>query len=399
MKSIQRQSTHLLQQRATQYPVVTIMGPRQSGKTTLCRTAFADKPYVNLESPEARAFARADPKAFLQTYKSGVILDEIQNVPELLSWIQVLVDEAQHSALLAGKEAVNGIFILTGSNQLQLSAQITQSLAGRTAVMELLPLSMLEVIDSQAFPSFSAEEWMLLGGYPRIYSQSLPPSTMLSDYYATYIERDVRQLINLRHLHEFGIFIRLLAGRTGQLLNQNSLGNDVGVSSNTITQWMNVIESSYIAFTLQPWHANINTRLVKSPKVFFYDVGLACWLLGIHTPEQLRHHPLRGALFENLVVLEMLKSLRNQGSAEQLYFFRNHNGVEADVLLARSDGIHLFEIKATQTINESLFKGLRMVSQYVGDQVASKHLIYGGDQTQTRSLGQVTPFERSGALV
>lgn len=399
MKSIKRRAASLLQNRAELYPVVTVLGPRQSGKTTLCRNVFANKPYVNLESPDTRAFAKADPQAFLQPFKDGVILDEIQNVPELLSWIQVIVDEHRHAANVTGTAAIQGLFILTGSNQLQLNAQITQSLAGRTAVIELLPLSMAEVLASEKFPAFNAEEWMLLGGYPRIYADSMPPSVMLSDYFATYVERDVRQLINLRHLHEFGVFIRLLAGRTGQLLNQSAIGNDVGVSSNTITQWMSVLEASYIAFTLQPWHANINTRLVKSPKVFFYDVGLACWLLGIHTPEQLQHHPLRGALFENLVVLEMLKSLRNQGLVEPLYFFRNHNGVEVDVLIERSDGVHLFEIKAAKTLGDSLFKGLRMVSGYVGERTVAKHLIYGGDQTQTRTSGQVTPFETSGRLL
>ena len=392
MKNIKRQALGVLLQRATLYPVVTVLGPRQSGKTTLCRLAFPDKPYVNLEQPDVREFAQQDPKAFLAQFPEGAVLDEIQNVPALLSWIQVLTDA----------DPRKGRFVLTGSHQLQVSAQVTQSLAGRTAVLELLPLSLSEMAVASGLSTgepADANALMLQGGYPRIHAEGMPPEVMLSDYFATYVERDVRQLINLRHLREFGQCVRLLAGRTGQLMNQTSLGNEVGVSSNTITQWLSILEASFLVFSLAPWSVNIGKRLVKSPKVYFYDVGLACWLLGIKTVEQLQHHPLRGALFENLVVLEVLKSLRNQGLRDPLYFFRDSNGLEVDLLLEHADGLQLVEIKASQTVSAPLFKNLRTVSALLGDRVKSQHLVYGGAERQDRTGVEVQPYGQAGALV
>jgi predicted AAA+ superfamily ATPase len=392
MKIIDRQAHAVLLQRATLYPVVTVLGPRQSGKTTLCRMAFPDKPYVNLEQPDVRDFAQQDPKAFLAQYPDGAVLDEIQNVPTLLSWLQVLTDA----------DPRKGRFVLTGSHQLQVNAHITQSLAGRTAVLELLPLSLSELAavgDGATVGPDDVNQMMLQGGYPRIHAQDLPPEVMLSDYFATYVERDVRQLINLRHLREFGQCVRLLAGRTGQLLNQTSLGNEVGVSSNTITQWLSLLEASFLVFSLAPWSVNIGKRLVKSPKVYFYDVGLACWLLGIKTVEQLQHHPLRGALFENLVVLEVMKSLRNQGLRDPLYFFRDSNGLEVDLLLEHADGVQLIEIKASQTVAAPLFKNLRTVSALLGERVKSQHLVYGGDLRQARTDVDVLPYGQAGSLV
>lgn len=392
MINIQRQALNVLLQRATHYPVVTVLGPRQSGKTTLCQMAFPDKPYVNLEQPDVREFAQQDPKAFLGQFQEGAVLDEIQNVPSLLSWIQVLTDA----------DPRKGRFVLTGSHQLQVSAQVTQSLAGRTAVLELLPLSLSELAaanDLSTGKPADVNGLMLQGGYPRIHAQSMPPEVMLSDYFATYVERDVRQLINLRHLREFGQCVRLLAGRTGQLLNQTSLGNEVGVSSNTITQWLSILEASFLVFSLAPWSVNIGKRLVKSPKIYFYDVGLACWLLGIKTVEQLQHHPLRGALFENLVVLEVLKSLRNRGLRDLLYFFRDSNGLEIDLLRDHADGLQLVEIKASQTVSSPLFKNLRTVSALLGDRVKSQHLIYGGSERQDRTGVEVLPYGQAGTLV
>jgi predicted AAA+ superfamily ATPase len=348
--------------------------------------------YVNLEQPDVREFAQQDPKAFLAQFPDGVVLDEIQNVPSLLSWIQVLTDA----------DPRKGRFVLTGSHQLQVNAQVTQSLAGRTAVMELLPLSLSELAEASGLASdehIDANVLMLQGGYPRIHAQDMPPEVMLSDYFATYVERDVRQLINLRHLREFGQCVRLLAGRAGQLLNQTSLGNEVGVSSNTITQWLSILEASFLVFSLAPWSVNIGKRLVKSPKIYFYDVGLACWLLGIRTVEQLQHHPLRGALFENMVVLEVLKSLRNQGLRDPLYFFRDSNGLEIDLLLEHADGLQLAEIKASQTVSAPLFKNLRTVSTLLGDRVKSQHLIYGGVERQDRTGVEVLPYGKAGTLV
>ncbi len=392
MKNIRRQAMDVLLQRAQLYPVVTVLGPRQSGKTTLCKMAFPEKPYVNLEQPDVREFAQQDSKAFLAQFPDGAVLDEIQNVPSLLSWIQVLTDA----------DPRKGRFVLTGSHQLQVSAQVTQSLAGRTAVLELLPLSLSELAEASVLSIGEPADvngLMLQGGYPRIHAQNMPPEVMLSDYFATYVERDVRQLINLRHLREFGQCVRLLAGRTGQLLNQTSLGNEVGVSSNTITQWLSILEASFLVFSLAPWSVNIGKRLVKSPKIYFYDVGLACWLLGIKTVEQLQHHPLRGALFENLVVLEVLKSLRNQGLRDPLYFFRDSNGLEIDLLLDHADGLQLVEIKASQTLSAPLFKNLRTVSTLLGDRVRSQHLIYGGAERQDRTGVQVLPYGQADTLV
>lgn len=392
MKNIERQAHALLLQRAALYPVVTVLGPRQSGKTTLCRMAFADKPYVNLEQPDVREFALQDPQAFLAQFPDGAVLDEIQNAPALLSWIQVLTDA----------DPRKGRFVLTGSHQLQVNAQVTQSLAGRTAVVELLPLSLSELAAAGKASVAHAEDvnrMMLMGGYPRIHAQDMPAEVMLSDYFATYVERDVRQLINLRHLREFGQCVRLLAGRTGQLMNQTSLGNEVGVSSNTITQWMSILEASFLVFSLAPWSVNIGKRLVKSPKVYFYDVGLACWLQGIKTVEQLQHHPLRGALFENLVVLEVMKSLRNQGLRDPLYFFRDSNGLEVDLLLEHAQGVQLVEIKASQTVAAPLFKNLRTVSALLGDRVLSQHLVYGGTERQARTDVEVLSCWQAAELV
>lgn len=392
MKKIGRQAHDLLLQRAALYPVVTVLGPRQSGKTTLCRMTFADKPYVNLEQPDVREFAQQDPQAFLAQFSDGAVLDEIQNVPALLSWIQVSTDT----------DPRKGRFVLTGSHQLQVNAQVTQSLAGRTAVIELLPLSLSELAAAGQSPDVTFHDvnrMMLMGGYPRIHAQDMPPEVMLSDYFATYVERDVRQLINLRHLREFGQCVRLLAGRTGQLLNQTSLGNEVGVSSNTITQWLSILEASYLVFSLAPWSVNIGKRLVKSPKVYFYDVGLACWLLGIKTVEQLQHHPLRGALFENLVVLEVMKSLRNQGLRDPLYFFRDSNGLEIDLLLEHAEGVQLVEIKASQTVAAPLFKNLRTVSALLGERVMSQHLVYGGNERQARTDVDVLPWWQAADLL
>lgn len=391
MKKIERQAQKLLLERSALYPVVTVLGPRQSGKTTLCRKVFPGKPYVNLEQPDVREFAQQDPKAFLAQHPDGAVLDEIQNVPGLLSWIQVLTDADPRP----------GRFVLTGSHQLQLSAQLSQSLAGRTAVIELLPLSLAELVAQHAETptEIDVNPWMLQGGYPRIHAQQMAPDVMLSDYFATYVERDVRQLINLRHLREFGQCVRLLAGRTGQLLNHSGLGNEVGVSSNTITQWLSILEASFLVFTLAPWSANIGKRLVKSPKVYFYDVGLACWLLGIKTVEQLQHHPLRGALFENLVVLEVMKALRNQGLRDPLYFFRDSNGLEIDLMLERADGLALIEIKAAQTIAAPLFKGLRSVSAVLGGRVKSQYLVYGGSTSQERTGVEVLPCHMAGEVL
>lgn len=379
---IERHLLPILLQRATQYPVVTVTGPRQSGKTTLCRQAFADRPYVNLERPDTRDFARTDPKAFLAQFdtKTGVVIDEIQRVPELLSWIQVAVDESGQM----------GQFILTGSHQFELSQHITQSLAGRTTLLKLLPLSMAELLPT--LPEYSVNELLLKGGYPRIYQQDLEPAMVLGDYFETYVQRDLRELIQLRNLPLFEKFVRLSAGRIGQLLNVSSLANDIGVSSQTVQEWIGLLESSFVVFRLQPWFANISKRLIKSPKLYFYDVGLAAWLMGITRLEHLPSHPLRGQLFENLVVLEVLKSLHNAGIKPHLNFYRDAAGNEADLLVENGAALHLVEIKAAQTVASDAMDGLAKVKAILADKVLDLSLIYGGAEAQRRSAFEVVPY-------
>ncbi len=379
--------------RASQYGIVTILGPRQSGKTTLCKLCFPNKPYVNLERPDERAFAQADPQGFLARYPDGAVLDEIQNVPQLLSWLQVWVD--------SDVQQRKGMFILTGSHHLLLNAQITQSLAGRTAVLRLLPLSMEEILQAKPELKPSADALIWQGGYPRIHAEGLPPDVMLADYFATYVERDARQLIALRQQREFGRFVQLLAGRVGQLQNHQSLAQEIGVSSHTIAQWTSVLEASFLVFALPPWHANLGKRLTKSPKFYFHDVGLAAWLIGIRSAEQLAAHPLRGQLFENLVITEVLKTLAATGQSEPLYFFRDSNGLEVDLLVGGPHGLRLIEIKSAQTLSPTQFKALNKVAallESAGHRVQNQHLVYGGSESGERAGAKVHPLTQTSAV-
>ncbi len=354
------------------YPVVTVTGPRQSGKTTLARATFADKPYANLENPVTRQFAEEDPLAFLNQYPQGAIIDEIQRVPDLLSYIQVIVDEKR----------TNSLFVLTGSQQFELMRGISQSLAGRTALLKLLPLSLSEL--SPHF-SLSVDELLFNGFYPRIYDQGIAPDQAYGDYFETYVERDLRQLINIKNLSLFQRFVKLCAGRCGQLLNLNSLANDTGISQSTAREWMTVLEASYIVFLLQPFHANIGKRLIKSPKIYFYDVGLASWLCGIEDQRQIPTHPLRGNLFENMVIMETLKYRYNQGKRNNLYFYRDSNGNEVDLLYTMGQDLLPIEIKSGQTITPSYFRGLKKFCALFPDQVPwPSILVYSGEMEQLR---------------
>ncbi len=355
------------------YPVITITGPRQSGKTTLARATFADKPYANLESPLIRQFAEEDPLGFLNQYPDGAVLDEIQRVPDLLSYIQVIVDEKRK----------NSLFVLTGSQQFELMRSISQSLAGRTALLRLLPLSLEELTP---YFDLGIDEMIYKGFYPRIYDQNIEPAQGYGDYFATYVERDLRQLINIRNLSLFQRFVRLCSGRCGQLLNLNSLANDTGISQATARQWMSALEASYIVFLLQPFHANIGKRLIKSPKIYFYDVGLAAWLCGIEHERQVATHPLRGNLFENLVIMEALKFRYNRGKRNNLFFYRDSNGNEVDLLFTRGQEILPIEIKAGQTVTSSYFKSLKKFHSLFRDQIPwPPLLVYAGDTEQHRS--------------
>lgn len=370
---ISRTLSSVLISLAGQYPVVTVTGPRQSGKTTLCRAAFPGKPYVNLESPDIREFARDDPRGFLASYPDGAILDEIQRVPELVSYLQPLVDELK----------TPGLFILTGSQQFEVMTTINQSLAGRTALLKLLPLGMEEL--AGAGINLPADRLLLDGFYPRIHDVGINPTQALGDYVETYVQRDIRQLITVKDLALFEKFVRLCAGRVGQLLNLQSLGNDVGVSHTTARSWLTLLEASYIVFLLQPWHTNISKRQIKSPKLYFYDVGLAAYLLGAENELHINRHPLRGNLFENLVVIEALKYRLHRGKRNNLYFWRDGKGNEVDLLIETGPDVIPVEIKAGATISGDFFKGLRTFSARLASPPKAAALVYGGLEQQQRS--------------
>lgn len=369
-----------LQQRAASFPVITVTGPRQSGKTTLCRMAFPDMVYVNMERPDLRTFAIEDPQGFLANYPDGAIFDEIQRVPALLSWIQVDVDQRRQM----------GRFVLTGSHQFESSQQISQSLVGRTALLRLLPLSIAELQSSSS--ALSVDSLIFMGGYPRVHADALNPAVAMGDYFETYIQRDLRDLLEIRNLALFEKFIRLAAGRVGQLLNMQSLAADVGVSGNTAGHWISILEASYIVFRLPPWFENIGKRLVKTPKLYFYDTALAAWLIGITRIEHLAAHPLRGGLFENLAMLEFLKSYSNSGERSNLHFYRDSAGQEADLLIETGRQLHLVEIKSAQTISADAMRPISNIRRTLADRVSGTTLVYGGNEVQQRSQFSVIPL-------
>jgi predicted AAA+ superfamily ATPase len=383
---IERDITPRLTRLFQQYPFVTVTGPRQSGKTTLCRAAFPGLAYANLEAPDQREFAESDPRSFLEQFDEGAILDEIQHVPALLSYLQVLADEKRR----------NGLFVLTGSEQFRLSDAISQSLAGRTALLKLLPFSLAE--RQRAGASDTLNDILFSGFYPRIHDQGLDPRQALGDYFETYVERDVRRIGEIRNLSSFRLFVRLCAGRVGQLANLSSLGADAGVSHTTARGWLTVLEASYIVFQLPPFHANIRKRLIRSPKLYFYDVGLASYLLGIEHADQLATHPLRGALFENAVVAEALKHRFNRGQQPNLSFFRDARGLECDLFYQTGRGIGAIEIKSGSTIASDYFHALDRVAGLIPD-ISSKAVVYGGTARQSRSDCEVVPLgDLSGLL-
>jgi len=349
------------------FPIVTVTGPRQSGKTTLARAVFTDKPYLSLEDPDVRHMALDDPRTFLGRLADGAVLDEVQRAPELLSYLQTHVDA----------DGRMGLFLLTGSQQFGLMSGVTQSLAGRTAFIELLPFSIQELDRAEVRPS-SLDAMMFAGGYPPLYDRQLPPGTWLPAYVTAYVERDVRQLINIRDLETFQRFVRLCAGRSGQILNLSSLATDCGVTHNTAKAWLSVLEASYILFQLRPHYVNFRKRLVKSPKLYFYDTGLLCWLLGIQEADQLATHPLRGSIFETLMVSELVKSRCNQGEGAAMHFWRDSNGNEVDVIADVGTQLMPIEIKSGQTLNRDFFSGLARWTALAGDQVTSPTLVYGG---------------------
>lgn len=365
-----------------QYPILAVTGPRQSGKTTLLKTLFPDYEYVSLESPDHRAFALEDPNGFLQQYANRSILDEVQRVPELFSYLQTAVD----------KSGQMGQYILSGSQNFHLLKHITQSLAGRVALFRLLPLDTQELENAKKLPANYLDA-CIRGGYPAIYHRGLDPTVFYANYIRTYVEKDVTELINIRDTNSFRTFMGLCAARAGQLLNLTALANDCNISQPTAKAWLSVLESSYIVFLLYPYHDNFNKRLVKTPKLYFYDVGLLTHLLEIREAEELAVNRLKGNVFENFVIANFQKLNENQYQHLNYYFWQDHNGLEIDLLLKTANSFDIYKVKSTQTLNGSLFKNLYHFIELVDPQSVRPHLIYGGDQSLTRSNVQVLPWK------
>ena len=363
---------------ASKYPVVSIIGPRQSGKTTLVKNSFPEKNYVSLEEPDTREFAQTDPRGFLASYPEGAILDEIQRAPELFSYIQTIVDEMNQP----------GMFILTGSNNYLLQENISQTLAGRVVILTLLPLSM-EELSPAGYEIDSLEDILFTGLYPRIFDQQIEPEIWYSNYIQTYIERDLRLIKNISDLSTFQRFIKLCAGRTGQILNLSSLGNDCGITHSTAKSWISILEASFVVFLLQPHYKNFSKRLIKQPKIYFFDPGLASSLLGIENKVQLNTHYLKGGLFETFILSELHKYRFNRGLKPLLYFWRDNHGKEIDCIIESGDKLTPLEIKAGKTINKDFFKGLLYWQKIAANDTGQGFIIYGGDNMQKREQGQV----------
>ncbi len=383
---LDREITSHLLRLSGYFPVVTVMGPRQSGKTTLARAVFPDYGYVNLENPEMRDMAQRDSREFMRIYSPPVIIDEVQRVPSILSYIQVYVDE--HKG--------NGQFILTGSHQPELRAEVGQSLAGRTGILVLLPFSMTEL--SAAGMDMDRDEYIFKGFMPRIHDEEIPPELFYSNYFMTYVERDVHQLINVANKNAFEIFIKLLAGRVGQIVNLQRMSGEVGVSAPTLASWLSVLEASYIVFRLPCFFKNFGKRLTKSPKVYFTDVGLAAYLLGIKNPDQAARDPVFGGLFENLVVVEALKSRYNLGQESGLYHFRDARGLEVDLLLNLGQKLYPFEIKSARTFDSSFSKGLEKFMTFAEGATAPT-VIYAGDMNPVIHNVAYANFKEIGRII
>ena len=376
-----RSSYGLLAQALRDYPVVVVTGSRQSGKSTLLKTALSGWPMVSLEDLDLREFARRDARAFLKQYPPPLIIDEAQRVPDLFSYIQTAVDTS-------GKM---GQYVLSGSQQFSLMAGVTQTLAGRASLIELHPLRLKELTDAGDTPA-SIDALMLKGGYPAVHARQLNPQRFYADYVASYIERDVRSLSAVQDLGNFQRFMRLCAARTGQLLNLNSLANDCGIAQPTANAWMNLLEASYVVKRIAPYYRNFGKRLVKAPKLYFLDTGLCAWLLGITSEKDMATHYARGALFETWVVTEALKWRAVRGDKQPIYFWRDNIGNEIDLLLEQGGGITLVEVKSGQTYQDEWQRALQVVERHLGFAVR-KAVVYGGDTAQARQSAQIVPWQ------
>lgn len=384
-----------LQRDAGYYPVVTLTGPRQSGKTTLARAAFPEYEYVSLEETEVRLFARDDPRGFLARYTGPVIFDEAQRVPELFSYIQASVDSDNRP----------GRFLLTGSHNFLLMKELSQTLAGRCGILHLLPFSRAELegqrqeepVDPRLLFENSTTTlrlWEIVrtGFYPRIHDRNIPPEIWLGDYVQTYLAKDVRSLVNVGDLEVFERFLRLVAGRTGQLLNYSSLANDCGIAVDTVRRWISVLKTSFIVLLLSSHHRNFNKRLIKSPKLYFYDTGLACYLMGIRDAGQLAMHPLRGPIFESYIVSEVVKAYLNRRSVPPLYFWRDQTGHEVDLLIEEGSGLYPVEIKSGATMAREMIESLLWWCRQAGIPAESATLVYGGQDAYDRKSVRVRPW-------
>ncbi|WP_019558154.1 ATP-binding protein [Thioalkalivibrio sp. ALE12] len=385
---IPRTAETLVRELLSGFPIVTVTGPRQSGKTTLARAVMADRPYRSLEDPDVRALALDDPRGFLSQCPDGAVLDEVQRAPELFSYLQTHVDG----------DGRMGRFLLTGSQQFGLMSGISQSLAGRSAFVELLPLSHAELVEAGQVPT-ALDAMMFTGGYPALYDRPVSPRHWFPAYVTAYVERDVRQLLQVQDLDAFQRFVRLCAGRSGQVLNLSSLAADCGITHNTAKAWISVLEASYVLFLLRPHHANFNKRLIKSPKLYFHDTGLLCWLLGVQAEEQLVVHPLRGQVFETYVISELRKAFLNRGEPPLFHFWRDSNGNEVDLLIEWAGGLMPVEIKSGQTLNRDFFTGLERWTALAGDMARSPTLIYGGEGAHQRKGVRVLGWDRVGDVV
>lgn len=380
---IKRKATKELKQFSSEFRAVLINGPRQSGKTTLAKKTFPNKPYALLEEPDTRQFAIEDPRRFLAQFPEGAILDEVHKAPELLSYIQGIIDKSDK----------RGQFILTGSCNFKLLESISQSLAGRIGQFELLPLSVSEITDSGNLPK-NLEKMLFMGGYPEVYDQSISPERWYNAYINTYLERDVKQLINLKDLLTFQRFLGLCAANCSQMLNTSRIGSDCGVHHNTISSWLSILQTSYVAFLLPPHFANFRKRIVKTPKIYFYDTGLACRLLGIESSRQLVSHPLRGALFENWVIAELFKLRFNKGKKSNLFFWRDNTGLEIDIIIEKGQKLQPLEIKSGSTIASDWFKNINKWRDLASPCAGNGILVYGGNQNQKRSNTNILSWNK-----
>lgn len=380
---ISRTLSSYLLQLAQQFPVLVLLGPRQSGKTTLARSLFTKYRYINLEAFDEQDFAQNDPRGFLARFyrDEGIILDEIQKTPRLLSYIQLEVDE----------NPIAGRFVLTGSHNILLNQQISQTLAGRAAFTTLLPLSIEELREAERLPD-TLQELLLKGCYPRLYQGHVNPVVFAESYTRTYIERDVRDIKQISSISDFQRFMRLCAARIGQLLNMSALANEAGISLATVKAWLSLLETSYVIFLLQPHHANFNKRLVKMPKLYFYDTGIACHLLRLTKPEDVYDHYLRGNLFESLIIAEFMKKRYHRTLPPNAYFWRDKLGDEVDCILEEGANLKPIEIKSAATISTDMLAGLAKWSKLSGTPLQKASIIYGGELEQKRDSGHFIPW-------